>query len=318
MSRLSGSPSEHLHILSKIYTSPAYAHRVLSWLRSTSSPDHIPLSDSALHDRVHAHVYHHKPLAYILGQSSHSSSTDEAHDDVGTAGWQPFDSLELLTRPPTLIPRPETEEWALRLSHWLSAHAPPEMRVLDIGTGTGCLPLLLASEVDPRKTRMSFTGIDVSHSALSLARENLEKHQREMRHRVDFQCADLFNDQHLDNLGQFDLVLSNPPYISAGEFEGLDESVRAWEDPCALVPSSSSSASDGLECYRRIAAVLPRLLKRDSECRLQAVVEVGWRQAAEVANLLRLDQHHHESRSRTKVWTDAYGQQRTVLSWRSL
>lgn len=250
--------------------------------------------------------------------------TEEAKSFVRYIGWQPFGSLELLTRPPTLIPRPETEDWALRLSQWLSDHAPDRMRVLDIGTGTGCLPLLLSSEVNPSKTRLNVTGIDVSPSALELARENLQRchHHQSSEHLVDFQHADLFSDADLDRLGQFDLVVSNPPYISADEFEALDYSVRDWEDSGALVPcssstSGSSSSSDGLDCYRRIAQVLPKLLKGDSQCGLQAVVEVGWRQAAEVANLLLLH-GQHPSRSSTEVWTDAYGQQRTVLQWRAI
>lgn len=152
-----------------------------------------------------------EPLAYILGQ-------------VG------FRRLELRCDRRALIPRPETEglvELALRRV--------PGGAALDLGTGTGCLALALKDEGD-----FQVTAVDRSEAALELARENAAHTGLE----VELVRSDL--GEALAGR-RFDLVVANPPYLTAAEYEALDPSVKAWEPREALV-----SGADGLEHTRRI------------------------------------------------------------------
>lgn len=147
---------------------------------------------------------------------------------LGTAG---FRRLELRSDRRALIPRPETEglvELALAFCR--------TGRALDIGTGSGCVALALAQEGGFDEV----VGTDVSPEALSLAEENAE---------VTGLAVRLVESDFGAGLpgGTFDLVVSNPPYLTDAEYEALDQSVKAWEPRLAL-----ASGCDGLEATRRI------------------------------------------------------------------
>jgi release factor glutamine methyltransferase len=151
-----------------------------------------------------------EPLAYILGE------------------WG-FRRLTLKTDRRALIPRPETEIVVERaLEHILDLDEP---RVLDVGTGTGAIALAIADEVP----RAQVTAIDVSPDALALARENL--HLTGINGRVRLVEQDLTS-----GLGDhdFDLVVSNPPYVEPDELPTLQPEVRDWEPHVALVASSAT------------------------------------------------------------------------------
>jgi release factor glutamine methyltransferase len=140
-----------------------------------------------------------------------------------------------------LIPRPETEglvDLALALVS--------RGRALDLGTGTGCLALALADEGKYE----AVTGVDRSAEALALARENAASTGL-------FSVRWLEGDwcQPVRGGERFDLVVTNPPYISAAEWDGLDPSVREWEPPAALI-----GGLDGLEDVRRLLAEVPEVL----------------------------------------------------------
>lgn len=220
-------------------------------------------------------------------------------------------------RQPILIARPETEEWATRIAQHLNTfafHQHQPLRILDIGTGSGCIPLLLSSEVDKSGVDLSFVGIDCSAKAIDLAHENKLLHGSLLRHPVDFMQADLFNDQRMGTLGKFDIILSNPPYISSLDYATLDASVREWEDVAALVPFTTWNTSDGLECYRRIVHLLPTLLRSDARPGMMRVgLEIGHLQAEAVVRLLEL--HAVGQVQKTEVWKDAFGQDRVVAGW---
>ncbi len=155
---------------------------------------------------------------------------------LGTA-W--FWGLELRVDPHVLIPRPETEglvEIALSLLK-------PSARVLEIGTGSGAIAIALA------KTRpdLTLTATDISADALDLARDNAARHGCA----VAFVQADLF--PGVDTC--YDLVISNPPYVSAAEYGELDPQVRDFEPPLALL-----AGEDGLAIFRRVFARLRNYL----------------------------------------------------------
>lgn len=156
-------------------------------------------------------------------------------------GRQEFYGREFRVTPAVLIPRPETElavETALRL-------AAGARRVLDVGTGSGCLAITLKKEWPGAAVFAS----DTSAGALEVARENA----RRLEAAVEFFCADL-----LEACGDssLDLVVSNPPYISAAEMQTLAPEVRDYEPASALLGGES-----GAEFYRPLLAGAVRALR---------------------------------------------------------
>jgi release factor glutamine methyltransferase len=119
------------------------------------------------------------------------------------------------------VPRPETEVVVERCLELLGTH--PSPAVLDVGTGSGAIALAIAGEHPGARV----TAIDVSAAALALARENAAAAGLE----VAFEQRDVRNGL----AGRYDLVVSNPPYVSAGEIETLEPEVRDWEPRLATV-----------------------------------------------------------------------------------
>ncbi len=151
-----------------------------------------------------------EPLAYVLGE------------------WG-FRRLTLRCDERALVPRPETETVVERCIELLRDVQAP--RVLDVGTGTGAIALALADEVPGARV----VAIDSSAEALSLARENATLTGL----RVELLLRDL-NDGLPQ--GPFDLVVSNPPYVRAGELDTLEPEVRDWEPREALLDSGQTEA----------------------------------------------------------------------------
>lgn len=186
-----------------------------------------------------------EPLPYVLGRVE-------------------FCSLDFLTGPAAIVPRPETEilvEAAL-------ARAERARFAVDVGTGCGALAVVLARE----RPGLTVLGIDISREALHLAKRNIARHGLEGR--VQLAAGDL-----LGPVGRkADLVVANLPYIRTGEFPSLSPEVREWEPRIAL-----DGGDDGLALIRRLAGQLGRHLSAGGI----AALEVGAGQAGEVANLLR-------------------------------
>lgn len=160
----------------------------------------------------------------------------------------------------TLDPRPETELLVA------VGCAEPFVRLLDLGTGSGCVLLsCLAARPGARGL-----GTDLSEAALAVARGNAA--DLGLGGRADFARADWFEGV----AGRFDLILSNPPYIAAGEMAALAPEVRLWEPEAALTPGG-----DGLDAYRAIAAGAAGHLAPGG----RLAVEIGPTQARAVAGL---------------------------------
>ena len=160
-----------------------------------------------------------EPLQYVLGR------------------WG-FLGLDLAVDRRALIPRPETEllvEIALRAQ-------PHARRVLDLGTGSGAIALGIAAE----RPDAEVWAVDSSPDALDLAREN------DVGGRVTFVEGDWYAALPADLSGRFDLIVSNPPYVTDVEFEALDPVVREWEPRAALV-----SGPSGLESLEQVIAGAP-------------------------------------------------------------
>lgn len=178
-------------------------------------------------DRLH----HFEPIQYIFGRSE----------------WY---GLDLKVTPDTLIPRPETAELVDRINHEEAHTNNLPLRVLDIGTGSGCIAIAL-KKAHPEWEVM---GIDISEGAIEVAKENAKRNEVE----VEFRVADIFRTlkerelcDSIDKNPPYDIVVSNPPYICEREKEEMRPNVLDYEPHTALfVPDE-----DPLKFYRRIASL---------------------------------------------------------------
>jgi release factor glutamine methyltransferase len=182
-------------------------------------------------------------------------------------GHREFWDLDFEVTPDVLIPRPETEliiEEALR--HAREESLPRE--IVDVGTGSGCIAVALAHELPFARV----TGTDISIAALNVARRNAERHG--VARRMRFLNADL-----LDNVTPADLIVSNPPYIPAGDASGLQPEVGLYEPAAALF----GGPGDGLELVRRLLAAAAAHLAEDG----RLMIEFGFGQEAPLREAAR-------------------------------
>lgn len=162
-------------------------------------------------------------------------------------GYTEFMGYRIITSPEALIPRPETEVLVETALAFLKNV--PSPRVIDVGTGSGCIAIALAKA----HPKIQVLALDVDDGALALARKNVAAHSLDasiVMTKFDIMKA-------LPRLQErVDLVVSNPPYISAAERGGLQPEVVNFEPAAALF-----DGADGLTFYNRFAQILPRLLK---------------------------------------------------------
>ncbi|MEP0774905.1 MAG: peptide chain release factor N(5)-glutamine methyltransferase [Acidobacteriota bacterium] len=177
---------------------------------------------------------------------------EPAHHLIGSC---PFWGREFVVSPAVLIPRPETE---LLVATALTLALPPAPRVLDVGTGSGCLAVTIAAEWP----RAVVVASDLSLPALAVARANIRRHGVEVRLLAGDLTAAL--------AGPFDLVVANLPYIPEGDLPNLPPEVRDREPRLAL-----AGGADGADLLRRLVAELPRVLGREGH----ALLEIGPGQA---------------------------------------
>jgi release factor glutamine methyltransferase len=168
---------------------------------------------------------HFEPIQYIFGHTLWSG-------------------MDLLVTPDTLIPRPETAELVEQIIRSFQGikTAKEPLKVLDIGTGTGCIAIALKRAFPHWK----ITAIDVSQKALEIARKNATKNNAQ----IHFIKCDILSDE-INCLGTFDIIVSNPPYICENEKSEMRANVLNYEPSTALfVPND-----DPLLFYRRIASM---------------------------------------------------------------
>lgn len=162
--------------------------------------------------------------------------------------------MDLIVSPAVLIPRPETEhviEAVLELNRQLAetretAHPPRPIRIIDVGTGSGCIALALAKELPSAEIHAT----DISAPALDIARANAARHQFEPR--IQFHQTDL-----LEGLTPpFDFVVSNPPYVGESEADQVQLEVRKFEPRNAVFAGPT-----GTEIISRLIPQAKRLLR---------------------------------------------------------
>jgi len=233
-----------------------------------------------LHDPV-KRAGQHEPIAYLVGKTE-------------------FYSLEMNVTPDCMIPRPETELLAERAIEFLrtrpvrnSAMRKMPQReeisngartgsqfICDLCTGCGCIAIAIAKNFPDAR----IIATDISDAALRIASKNVEKHQ--LKEKIKLLQGDLFDpivpQLDMDKLVPdsdrgFDLIVCNPPYVSAAEFEKLDKTVKDYEPRVALY-----AGADGLDICRRIIDKADQFLKPDSTLML----EIGHAQGTAIKDLL--------------------------------
>jgi len=190
--------------------------------------------------------------------------------------------------PDVLIPRPETENLVERILVELKIEMDRPIKILDIGTGSGCILLALLKYFP----RSSGVGIDISKGALDIARKNAVR--LEVESRAFFQVSDLFESL---NPGSFDLIVSNPPYVSLGEWSQLSPEVK--QEPYEALVAGPS----GFEYYERIISKVKRFISPGG----YLFFEVGWNQADQVVAMLE-----QAGFSKTQKFLDDFGIDRIV------
>jgi len=194
----------------------------------------------------------HEPIAYLVGRCE-------------------FYSLSLKITPDCLIPRPETELLVEKAVEFLRRRPAPR-QALDLCTGCGCIAAALAKNCKD----LRLIAVDISEAALAVAAENIRRHHLEES--VRLLCGNLY-EPLIEELDQpsFDLIVSNPPYVSDAEYEKLAPNVKNYEPKQALC-----GGPDGLEFHRRILEQAGRFLKPDGA----VMLEIGYEQGPAVQQML--------------------------------
>jgi release factor glutamine methyltransferase len=208
----------------------------------------VPAAVLAQLPALQARLLAHEPVQYVLGT---------AH----------FAGLDLEVTPATLIPRPETEELVQLIARAYASQ--PGQRVLDVGTGSGCLAIALARELPQAQV----LAVDISAEALAVARRNAARYAPG----VGFEQTDILASLPAGVApASLDILVSNPPYVRESERALMRENVLAWEPATALfVPDN-----DPLLFYRRLAAVGQALLRPGGSCWLEINEALGPETAA--------------------------------------
>ncbi len=252
---------------------------LLSWTTDYLHKKGIEPRDARLESHVLlAHVMN-CPRIELIARSDEEPTGDErtSFKDLirrRVEGWpvaylvgrREFYLLPFEVTPAVLIPRPDTETLVLEALRLLKGRPAP--RVLDLGTGSGCIAVSLAHQ----SKGSHVTAVDISPDALEVAKRNADRHG--VADRVHFRHGDLF--APLPAGEPFDLIVSNPPYVTPAELDALAPEVRDHEPRVAL-----DGGPDGLAFYRRIAADADRHLTPGGT----VLVEIGWTQDEAVRTL---------------------------------
>lgn len=186
----------------------------------------------------------HEPIQYILGNTA-------------------FYGLEFNVNKNVLIPRPDTEILVEEILN--NVDKSNEIKILDIGTGSGCIAISLAANLP----KAEIIAVDISNEALLLAKDNAVRNN--VSNKIQFVNLDILGDWVL--YGKFDVIVSNPPYIEINEYNMLDDEVLKYEPIIALTDNNN-----GMTFYDRISSEAPNFLTQNGKL----FFEVAYNQADKV------------------------------------
>lgn len=211
-------------------------------------------------------LHMHEPIPEAVEAQLRSDVEQVAQDQPPQylLGECEFYGRKFFVTPDTLIPRPETEEL---VALCLAKNTSEPIQIIDIGTGTGAIAVSLKSE----RSNWQVCAVDISEGALEVAKKNANAQAAP----VDFYLGDLFS-PFRNQETQFDVIISNPPYIGVEEWAEMDESVRKFEPKQALY-----AENHGLAIYQELAKQSPKFLKPTGKIFL----EIGYLQGAAVREL---------------------------------
>lgn len=216
------------------------------------------------------------PVAYIIGSRE-------------------FMGLDFKVTEATLIPRPDTEILVEAAIERLKQMEGDELRIADIGTGSGAICLSLLHYVE----KLTAVTVDISKDAIEVAKENAQN--LGVAERIEFLQGDLLSP--LQNKGKFNAIVSNPPYIPKKVIEGLEPEVRCYEPMSAL-----DGGADGLNFYRRLVSGAAAFLTDGGFL----AVEIG----IEQAEALRQMAGRNLIWKKVEVLNDLAGIERCVILWK--
>lgn len=227
------------------------------------------------YEKIHELIHRRstgEPLAYILGRKE-------------------FYGFDFKVSPDTLIPRPETEHIVELVESFYTSNQP--FHFADLGTGSGILAVTLAV-LFPASTGVA---VDLSRGALDVALKNAQSHG--VSARLAFQCCDFRHP--LFSKDMFDLIVTNPPYVTEAELRDASHEVRDFEPETALV-----SGVDGLDHFRALLPTVDASLKSDGIC----LVEIGFEQADDVKKIMSTESSRFKD---VKIYPDLAGLDRVVF-----
>ena len=210
-----------------------------------------------------------EPMAYILG-------------------YKYFWKYKFLTNKSVLIPRPDTELIIEETLNYLPKYK--SKKILDIGTGSGCIVISLIKE----RSKCTATAIDISIKAINVAKTNAKLHQIE--NKIQFINIDI--DKHKSY--NYDLIISNPPYINNFELNRLDDDIKFHEPKLAL-----SGGSDGLRNLKKVIFKSKKLLKINGKL----ILEIGHKQKNQCLKILNENKYYIN-----KISKDLSGKDRCIVS----
>ncbi|CAG8552378.1 12202_t:CDS:1 [Funneliformis mosseae] len=297
------------------------AKQELKWLtQHVLQQTRKPLSEISLIEKINLNVFEKRLLNELINERVEKSKPLQY-----ILGTQPFCDLEIITKPPVLIPRWETEEWTSKIISMLipflrQRKEMTKFEILDICTGSGCIALSLSHHLPTNSSNIH--GIDISPNALSLAKLNhhIFNSKNRLKNSVKFSKLDILKatrdelDLFIKNsteIGKgFDLILSNPPYVTHEEYKTLQDDVKLWEDKIALVAEEGGTAF-----HKRIAHLAKdKGLLYDTKSDLpQLIMEIGGsHQVSDVVNNLKNCGFSH-----VEIWKDVANKDRCVVAKRT-
>ena len=234
----------------------------------------LSANDKKLLEEIIERLEKAEPVQYVLGEAS-------------------FYGRNFHVEPGVLIPRPETAELCKMIIQSAQCTVQNSLRILDIGTGSGCIAITLALEIP----HADVTAWDISNTALQIARNNAEY----LGAKVTFQQKDILSTDILDSSEQWDVIVSNPPYICQQERQNMADNVLQYEPEGALfVPDE-----EPLLFYRAIACYAKKTLKKDG----RLFFELNPLYAEQTKDML--DEY---GCSQTEIISDQFGKQRFTQS----
>lgn len=246
--------------------------RLKKWQRRENKNKELPETDSEKVKSYLQQLLKHKPVQYVLNEA-----------------W--FYKMKFYVNENVLIPRPETEE----LVEWIISDFKKEtyskpINIIDIGTGSGCIPIALKKELP----KANITAMDVSEKALSVAKKNTIN----LDAKINFLALDFLNEDEWKMLSPPDIIVSNPPYIPFNEKQILSKNVTDFEPEIALFVENN----DPFIFYKKIAAFAKSHLKENGKI----YVEVHEEYASEVRNMFE------NAGFISQIKKDIYGKERMV------